>query len=124
MMKPEHLAARLDADPEFLLAARHWTGLLRLGFRRTKWQLELRDGRAVGCREGDGECGPGDVEIASTEDGWRKLLAPVPEPFHHDVVAASIHEDFSIGGDIETFYAYYLAVRRVIAVMRELEPGR
>ena len=38
---------------------------------------------------------------------------------YHDWFAASFHHEFTLGGDLESAYAYYYAIRRINAIMRE-----
>ena len=58
-------------------------------------------------------------EISADAAEWEKLLAPTPQPFYQDVFGAALHHPVSLGGDFETLYAYYPAIRRVIELLRE-----
>ena len=113
------LPDRLNADPEFALAARTWTGCLHFAVGGERVVLRLEDGRAAACGEAREPPQPGDVEIRGSQEGWRCLLEAVPRPFFHDVVAAAAHEGFALGGDMPTFYAYYPAIRRLMDLLRE-----
>ena len=115
------LPARLNADPEFSLAARFWSGALTLGLDDARWTLRLEDGHVRSlARERESEVEePRDIGIHASAADWEAMLEPEPRPFYHDIFAASIRQDVSLDGDIETFYAYYLAIRRLFAVMRE-----
>jgi hypothetical protein len=42
----------------------------------------------------------------------------VPPPFYQDVASAVLRHGFTLGGDVESFFAYHGALRRVIDVMR------
>jgi hypothetical protein len=46
-------------------------------------------------------------------------VAPVPRPFYQDPFGAALHHAVSLGGDSETLFAYYGALRRVIEILRE-----
>jgi hypothetical protein len=132
----KQLATRLNDDPEFVLAARFWNGEVRLGLcdasdgpeelsveARGEATVCLSDGKISESRlaptgAAERPMAAGDVSIRGSEAGWGAMLAPVPAPFHHDVMAASVHEGFQVSGDSETFYAYYPAIRRMIDVIR------
>ena len=47
------------------------------------------------------------------------MLVDKPRPFFHDWFAASFHHPFEFGGDLESAYAYYYALRRIHAIMGE-----
>lgn len=112
------LPARLNADPEFVLAARAWDGSLSLVRADECIALVLADGRVSEGRAVGDEPGRGELEITGPREGWEAMLAPEPPAFHHDVLAAVSREGFAFRGDVETLYAYYPAIRRLVEVMR------
>jgi len=112
------LADRL-ADPELALAARFWDGALHLDVDGVRSALRFAPGRPPRIELAPGAVGPRDVSISAARAEWRKLLAAVPAPFYQDVFGASLHHPVSLGGDPETLYAYYPAIRRVIELLRE-----
>jgi hypothetical protein len=112
------LAGRLD-DAELALAARFWDGALLLEAGGARQALRFSPGRAPRVEREPGAVGPRDVSISAAPEEWRKLLAAVPGPFYQDVFGASLHHPVSLGGDFETLYAYYPAIRRVIELLRE-----
>lgn len=69
-------------DVEFMRAARHWTGGLRLGMGDDDLVLSLRDGRPGAVRK-DLDF----VEYRGDPATWRNLLAAVPEPGDTDLMA-------------------------------------
>jgi len=110
----ELLAARCAADGEFRLAARHWTGGLRLEIGERTVALRMEDGVPTATDPGDG---PGVVTLAGADDVWDQLLAEVPPPGATDVVAA-----FGAGlrpsGDGLLLWQYYPAIQRAVELLR------
>jgi hypothetical protein len=112
-------ADRFAADPELALAVRFWDGALHLAAGSARVALRFEPGRAPRVESRAGSTGTRDVEIVAEPGEWAKLLAPVPPPFYQDVFGAALHHPVSLGGDFETLYAYYPAIRRVIELLRE-----
>jgi hypothetical protein len=112
------LEARFAADAELARAARHWTGALYLadGARRTALRFEA--GRVAGAGAASAPAGAGDIEVTATPEQWAKLLAPVPEAFYQDVFGAAAQHGVGFGGDPDTMFAYYAALRRVLEILR------
>lgn len=113
------LSARLDADRELARTARFWTGAMHLGVGPKRWRLRFENGRFSGAEASDAAPGARDLEIAASPEEWEKLLAKVPAAFYQDPFGASLHHAVSLGGDSETLFAYYGALRRVIEILRE-----
>lgn len=115
---------RVNADPEFRLAARYWSCRLLLDMGSTRYLLVINNGEV-------NEFGPAaegagfDVRIAAPEAAWRELLAAVPKPWYHDFYSAAFMQlGFTVEGDlISALYPFYRAARRIIAVLRELLSG-
>ena len=114
------LRARLRSRSRARASVRFWTGALHLARRHARSAAALR-GRALRRRgPSDAPPGPRDVDDRRPRPAeWAKLLAPVPPPFYQDVFGASLHHPVSLGGDVETLYAYYPAMRRVLEILRE-----
>jgi hypothetical protein len=115
----EPLHARLASDAELARAARHWTGALHLAVGGARHAVRFEAGRCVGAGRSSTPVGPRDVEVSATPEQWAKLLAPVPEAFWQDVFGAAAQHGVGFGGDVETMYAYYAALRRVLDILRE-----
>lgn len=113
------MSARFAGDAELAHAVRFWTGALYLAEGDARGALRFEAGRFTGAGASAAPAGPRDVEIAAAPGEWEKLLAKVPPPFYQDVFGASLHHPVSLGGDVETVYAYYPAIRRVIEILRE-----
>lgn len=115
------LVAAVNADPEFRLAARFWNGSFRLAMGDDEAYLfRIRDGDVVGVNLQPTVFDAWDFEVAGPADGWREMLAAVPRPFYQDPFAAVLRHGFRLGGDLESFFAYHAALRRVIDEMRRL----
>jgi hypothetical protein len=119
---PEAVIAALDADGEFRLAARYWTGTLDLGVGSTTWTLTLRDGRVIAMSRSRGEVATVCVEGPDPE--WLELLAPEPRPFYQDLWGATFRHALRLEGDPAFVAAYYGAIRRLIEILRALQPQR
>jgi hypothetical protein len=120
---PRELRDALNGDPEFRLAARYWNGALefRIGTRRCVVNLAEGEVTEVG-EEVRGPAAP--VVISAPEEDWAKLLELAPRPFYQDFHAASAHHGFRLGGDVETLWAYYAAVRRSADILRAVAVDR
>ena len=116
---PTRLADRFGSDRELARSARFWTGALHLGVGARRFALRFDGGRFAGAQAGEGTPGPQDIAIEAAPEEWEKLLAPVPPPFYQDPYGASLHHAVSLGGDPDTLFAYYGALRRVIEILRE-----
>ena len=117
------LKEALNNDPEFLLTARMWNASVRLNMEKDALLVKIHDGKVIDIEAGHYDFDlltPGDVFITAPYEDWQKFLAPVPKPFYVDLWGATIHHGFRITGDMETFYAYYPALRRFFDVMREV----
>ena len=62
-----------------------------------------------------------DFFIRAPEKGWELFLKPIPPAFYQGFFTAAMREDFQFGGDVEALFAYYWAIQRMLAVLRELE---
>jgi hypothetical protein len=62
---------------------------------------------------------PHTINIGGPEETWKKMMERRPKPFYHDWFAASFHHEFTFGGDLESAYAHYYAIRRINAIMRQ-----
>ena len=114
---PQALRQALNGDPEFRLAARYWNGALEFHIGEQRCVVNLTEGEVT--EVGDSVSGPAaPVVISAPEEDWAKLLELAPRPFYQDFHAASAHHGFRLGGDVETLWAYYAAVRRSADILR------
>jgi hypothetical protein len=113
------LLEAVNADPEFRLAARYWNGSFRLTMGSDEVYLfRVRDGELANVNLQPTVFDAWDFEIAGPKDGWKEIFAETPRPFYQDVASALFRHGFTLGGDVESFFAYHAALRRVIAVLR------
>ena len=109
----------INEDPEFRLAARFWNGSFRLSMGPSEAYLfRVRDGAVVGLNREPTVWDAWDFEVSGPPEGWAEIFARVPKPFYQDVASAIFRHGFVLGGDVESFFAYHAALRRVIDVMR------
>ena len=110
------LLAACRVDGEFGLAARHWTGGLRLVSPEGVCELKLEAGIVH----------PGPVDpvgigvITLTADGevWAQLLAAKPPRLYNDVSTILGLEQMSLDADPVVFAQYYPAVMRAVELLR------
>jgi hypothetical protein len=117
------LVAALNDDGEFQVAARLWTGAVRLDSGPEPYVLRMEGGRAVNFEPAsdDEAC---ELRIAATPEQWEQLLAAEPRPFYHDLYAARTWQGVMLEGDQERWAPQYPAVRRMLEVMRGLAVAR
>lgn len=116
------LVDAINADPEFRLASRFWNGSFRLAMGDDEAYLfRVRDGSIVDVNAAPTVFDAWDFEVAGPADGWREMMAAVPRPFYQDPFAAVLRHGFRLGGDVESFFAYHAALRRVLDEMRRLQ---
>jgi hypothetical protein len=118
----EHeLLEAINADPEFRLAARDLNGSFRLSMGGDEaYVFRVRDGRIVDLNRRPTVFDAWDFEIGGPTDGWTEVLARVPRPFYQDPASAVFRHGFTLGGDVESFFAYHAALRRVISALRDV----
>ena len=115
----ETIRDRLNRDPEFKLAARFWYCDIRFFVGDDPYFMRIENGRVDNFTHGTQGFDPYTINIGGPEEVWIKMMERKPKPFYHDWLAASIQHGFTFGGDLETAYAYYYALRRINVVMRE-----
>jgi len=109
----------INGDPEFRLAARYWNGSFRLAMGPSEaYVFRVRDGAISAVNREPTVWDAWDFEVSGPADGWAEILARVPKPFYQDVASAIFRHGFTLGGDVESFFAYHAALRRVIDVLR------
>lgn len=111
--------AAVNADPEFRLAARFWNGGFRLSMGADEAYLfRVRDGELIRVNRQPTVFDAWDFEIAGPKEGWSEMLRATPRPFYQDPASAIFRHGFTLGGDVESFFAYHAALRRIVAMMR------
>ncbi len=110
-------------DPEFRLAARFWNTALRLEMGNEALLLHIEKGQIVEQLSGHQAVAfltPVNIVVSAPTSDWQKFLERIPKPFYVDLWGAMTHHGFKVGGDMESLYAYYPAVRRLFDIMRTL----
>jgi hypothetical protein len=106
-----------NADPEFRIAARFWNADVRFAVDERGRVLRVRGGR-IEAILGDAEAQEAGVTIRASAETWREILSPIPRPFYQDLYGAALQHDLRIEGDVESFFPYYPAVRRLVELLR------
>lgn len=114
----EELAKRCGGDGEFKLAARYWTGGLRLEIGDTVSGFTMVDGEI---RDVPPKAGRGVVIVSGTAAQWEPLLETVPARFYNDLSAVIGAKGLRRRGDELIWWQYYPAIQRAIELMRK--PG-
>jgi hypothetical protein len=115
MISSAHLAARCRDDGEFRLAARHWTGGLRVTVGDEVLEVRVVDG--VPNDEGIDDDDVGIISLAGPREVWDLVLAALPPRFYNDIAPASAFGIERTGSDV-TFWQYYPAVARAVELLR------
>lgn len=119
-LKGEDLREALNTDPEFQLSARYWDGRVKLDFGDRVYIISVHDGVVESVVEDPTMYDPSDLSISASSEEWDELLAATPRPFYQDMYSAAVHHEFDIEGDLEQFFAYHSALRRMTQIMRGL----
>jgi hypothetical protein len=114
------LRDRANTDGEFRLHARFWNARLRVVCDTVATGIEIRDGAVAAIEPWNPAWFGADIVIRADMAEWRKLLAPLPQPFYHDLWAANAHHGFSLNGTTQHLCAYYPALRRLVELMRHV----
>ncbi len=109
------IAALCNADGEFNLAARGWTGGLRFEGDSGAVSLEVTDGHVKGGDPGDG---PGVIVIRGPDALWASLLAAVPPRLRNDLWPLVGKGYMSLTGGHLVFSQYFPAIARIVELMR------
>jgi pimeloyl-ACP methyl ester carboxylesterase len=113
----EDWAERCAADGEFTLAARHWTGGLKLVVGDYALSLKL-DGGTVSV----GEASDGVIEFNGPEDVWVRFFAAKPPRFHNDLMAnLATGSGLGRAGNELVYAQYYGAAMRALELLREAD---
>jgi hypothetical protein len=119
----EKLQEIANNDPEFRLAARFWNTVLRLEMGDEALLLRVENGQVAELLSGPQTFAfltPVHIVVSAPTSDWQKFLERIPKPFYVDLWGAMTHHGFKVGGDMESLYAYYPAVRRLFDIMRVL----
>lgn len=119
----EAVRDRLNADPVFEHAARHWHTQLLLRVGDEGYVLQIADGKVRRFESGADLFDGFAAVLGGTEDDWARLLSPVPPPFYQDFFGAFFQHDFQMAGDLDAVFSYYWALLRLLEVTRAVYNG-
>ena len=121
---PVHqIKTAVNNDPEFRITARFWHAAIRLEIGDDAVLLCIEKGQVAEVMSGRQVFAflvPANIVIAAPATEWEKFLERVPKPFYVDLFSATAHHGFTVGGDMESVYAYYPALRRLFDILRLL----
>jgi hypothetical protein len=123
MSRMEHLSQVANQDPEFRIHTRFWNTALRLDMGDNAVLIRIKDGEITEVKSGRYKFDlleTANIHIEGPADGWEKFLELVPKPFYVDLWGATAHHGFTVSGEMESFYAYYPAIRRLFDIMRTI----
>jgi pimeloyl-ACP methyl ester carboxylesterase len=116
----ETFAAACAADGEFRIAARFWTGGLRLEMEKRTLAITLVDGAPTVGDPGVG--GRGVITLAAADEVWTQLLAGRPPRFFNDTFNLIMSGRVELGADEVLHAQYYPAVMRGLELLRPADP--
>ncbi len=107
-----------NADPQFLRAARLWNFdiLFRVGDDR--YLMTIVDGQIKDFVRTDDVFRRYSAILGGTVQDWDLMLKPVPPPFYQDFFGAFFQHDFDMAGDLDSVFAHYWALLRLLDIMR------
>lgn len=112
---------RLNADPEFRLKARKWEGRFKVVRGDDIVIIQMHEGAVERIEVDPTLFAAADFTISASEDEWAKLLVREPEPFYQDIYSAWLHHGFTVDGDLEQFFGFHMAIRRLQQILRGIE---
>lgn len=117
---PTTLREALESDGEFRRRSRSCTARIRIETGDQILQLRLIDGVITRLEEADTGFDPYEIILSAPSEEWAEIMRAVPLPFHQDFWSSRFHHGFRIDGDVDLYSAYYGALQRMGAVMRDL----
>lgn len=116
-----HVCSVINSDPEFKLASRFLFKDILLIVGDAKCIVKIRDGIVTEIKLNPTFMNSWSFFIKGSAETWQKFLQAVPPPFFTDLYGGISRQHFELGGDIETAFAHYWALTRMLDVLRELE---
>ena len=104
------------SDGEFRLAARHWTGSLRLESPEGMCAMEVDDGEVGAVQSPLGA--DGRIVLKASEEVWAKLLSAKPPRLYNDLSTILARKEMTLEADPVCYAQYYPAVMRAIELAR------
>jgi len=116
-----YVRERINSDPEFRIAVKFMSEDILIGVGDAQCIIKAREGVITEIAHNPSPLDKYSFFIKAPEKGWNLFLKPIPPPFYQGFFTAAMREDFQFGGDVEALFAFYWAVQRMLAVMRELQ---
>jgi pimeloyl-ACP methyl ester carboxylesterase len=114
------LATRCRGDGEFRIAARHWTGGLRLESPAGVIGLTLTDGKSIAGPPAAEA--PGAIVLNAADEVWAELLVQTPKRLMNDVFLLLGQRLMTSTGEAVAYAQYYPAAIRAIELLRPPAP--
>ncbi len=129
MIDSHALVEKCLADGEFMMAARHWTGGLRLVTLDSSVSgqplysgFEIIDGVPKPGVPESGDEQSGVISLTAEPHLWEAITQPIPPPFLNDIGAA-LSQGVVRGGDDLLWWQYAPAVQRAVELLAEPRPS-
>jgi pimeloyl-ACP methyl ester carboxylesterase len=117
------ICSSLNNDREFHLASRFFSKDILLVVDDTKGIVKLRDGVITEIQLNPTFMNPWSFFIKGSAAAWEKFLQLPPPPYFSDLSGLIARRHFEVGGDVETMFAHFWAVNRMLDVFRECQSG-
>ncbi len=117
----ENLRGIINRDPEFKLAAKFFSKDILLIAGESRCIVKVREGMMTEIALNPTFMDRWDFSIKASPESWEKFLRPVPPPFHIGLYSGMGRQTFEVGGDLESVFAHYWAVTRMLDVMRDFQ---
>ncbi len=112
----EKWADKCANDGELMMAARHWTGGLKLGIGDAELAIQFEDGSVKPGRTSNPD---GEIHYDGSEETWTELLKAEPRRFYNDLMANVAQQGGLLrGGDQVVHAQYYAAIMRAVELLR------
>jgi hypothetical protein len=115
----DRVRERLNGDPEWAIAARHWNARVRFYADDEEYFMALHDGRVVSFTAGTDGYQASTIHIGGPRSTWKRMVEALPAPLFQDFFPAAIHNGITLGGDLVSLYAYYGALSRFLVILRQ-----
>ena len=119
-----NIKKRVNRDAEFRLAARYMSEDILIGAGDKQCIFKIRDGTLIDIVLNPTLLDKSSFYIKGPEKSWQIFLQRFPPPFYQAFFSAVMREDFQFGGNMESIFAYYWAIQRLLNIMRILQNER
>jgi hypothetical protein len=111
----------INSDPEFNLAAKFFSKDILLIVGASRCMIRVRDGAISEIMLNPTVMDPWSFFIKASPESWEKFLQPLPPPYYTGLYSGIPRQTFEVGGDLESAFAHYWAVSRMLDLLRELQ---